>query len=60
MILCDIFVVVIIVDILNWTGSLIDNLHIYHRWVLRRTTVKFPVMMELLTDLNTSVGIMLK
>ena len=60
MILCDIFVVIIIIDILNWTGGLIDNLHIYHRWVLSRATVKLPVMMELLTDLNTSVGIVLK
>ena len=60
MILCDIFVVVIIVDILNWTGSLVNNLYIYHRWVLNWATVKLSVMMELLTDLNTSVGIMLK
>ena len=60
MILCDIFVVVIIVDMLNWTGSLVNNLHIYHRWVLNLATVKLSVMMELLTDLNTSVGIMLK
>ena len=60
LILCYIFVVIIIVDILNWTGSLIDNLHIYQRWVLSWATIKLSIMVELLTDLNSSVGIMLK
>ena len=60
LILCDIFVVIIIVDILDWTGSLIYDLHVYKRWGLGRTTVELSVMMELLTYLNSSMRVMLK